>query len=456
MGLDIQLAVELATRFNGEIINSDAMQMYKGLPVITNKIPMNERNGIPHHLLDVVELQEQPWTVRNFVTEAQRLVREIRSRGRLPMVVGGTGYYMHALLFRDALLEEEIGGEEDFEEKNSSSFRDGEENPQFDLLDRPTDEIFAKLQEVDPDIASRWHPKDRRKIQRSLEIFLHTGRKASEIYREQQQKSLIPRPDEAHDFNQSNGVPGERMRYDTLVLWLNADDLILKQRLNTRVRKMIADGLLDEAAYMAQTEANLKSAGVLVDKSKGIWVAIGYKELACLLENRPEMVDGAGEGPLVPEAEVEAIQAGTRQYAKRQSRYLRIRFANAIRTSNATARFFLLDGTDLEHWQTNVYHNSENLVEAFLNGDDLPDPAHLSPSAARIFSTIADSHQNPGSGFHARRCDICRKVLMTEKEWEGHLRSNGHKKAVEAQRKRTRNLSALGSQDSSDDVSTGG
>src|SRR5689334_20221731 len=94
-----KLAVELATRYNGEIINADAMQMYKGLPIITNKLTTEEQRGIPHHLLGSIELHEDPWVVTQFKKEATRIISEIRGRGKLPIVVGGTSYYLDGLLF---------------------------------------------------------------------------------------------------------------------------------------------------------------------------------------------------------------------------------------------------------------------------------------------------------------------------------------------------------------------
>lgn len=89
--------MEIAKRHGGEIVNADAMQLYEGLPVVTNKITTSEQQGIPHHLLGCIGLKEETWTVGKFVKEALTVIEEIRSRGRLPIVVGGTHYYTQAV-----------------------------------------------------------------------------------------------------------------------------------------------------------------------------------------------------------------------------------------------------------------------------------------------------------------------------------------------------------------------
>lgn len=103
--------MDLASRFNGEIINGDAMQMYRGLPIITNQIPVEERNGVPHHLISCVELDEQPWFVGRFRSESLRLIDDIHARGKTPVLVGGTHYYTQAVLFKDQLLGAGGGGD---------------------------------------------------------------------------------------------------------------------------------------------------------------------------------------------------------------------------------------------------------------------------------------------------------------------------------------------------------
>ncbi|KIW20582.1 tRNA dimethylallyltransferase [Exophiala spinifera] len=428
-----KLAVDLATRFNGEIINGDAMQMYKGLPIITNKIPQEERNGIRHHLLDFIGLEEPPWTVHKFVKESTKVVDEIRSRGKLPILVGGTHYYTHALLFKDETLsaDEEEGGTEDAEAKGSEDLA---------ILSRSTEEIFAKLQEVDPQMAVRWHPRDRRKIQRSLEIWLKTGRKASEVYAAQQErKGAIGRNSGSGSMSgdlKSMIDSGQvsALRYPTLLLWLEAEDAVLKERLNARVDSMVESGLVDEAAALASLENGMVKRGSPVDKTMGIWVSIGYKELGPYIQEQQASGADSPQSSRALAQAVEAVKAGTRRYAKRQNRYIRIRLANALQQAGEFNMLFLLDGTDLENWDTKVFEQAQALVKSFLDGEALPEHKSLSELADSILS--ASNEGGVTDSRVARKCETCDKILMTTDQWNRHLSSRGHKKAAVAQRKR--------------------
>ncbi|KAK4934598.1 tRNA dimethylallyltransferase, mitochondrial [Elasticomyces elasticus] len=428
-----KLAVDLATKFNGEIINSDAMQMYKGLPIITNKIPEHERNGIKHHLLDFIGLEEAPWTVTQFVRESSRIIDDIRSRGKLPVVVGGTHYYTHALLFPDATLTDEAGNAK----PDVHTSTNGEED--FPILSRPTEEIFQKLQEVDSEMASRWHPRDRRKIQRSLEIWLRTGRKASEVYAEQEQRRLVDHDDyEGDQPGQVDGISTHEvvtgLRFPTLLLWLEADDAVLKPRLNDRVDTMVKSGLVDEAVTLSKLDKALSRQGIPANKSMGIWVSIGYKELQPWVdEHQTRVLDSAQPSATLTEA-IESVKAGTRRYAKRQNRYIRIRLANALQEAKQFNMLFALDCSDLTKWDSEVSEHAERLVQSFMSGDELPDHKSLSPMAGKLL-TAADQSLSKSNRV-AKTCDICEKTMLTDKEWHLHLGSRGHKKMVAATRKR--------------------
>ncbi|KAJ4115105.1 tRNA dimethylallyltransferase, mitochondrial [Fusarium oxysporum] len=189
------LAVELATRLNGEIINADAMQLYNGLPIITNKITVEEQRE-----------------------EATRTIREIRGRGRLPILVGGSQYYVDPILFKEVILD-------DIDLDMSKS---------FPILQESGEAMLHELRKVDPVMADRWHPKDRRKIQRSLEIYLRSGKRASEYYAEQQARKEAAQQD-------ANKQP-----WENLLFWVYSERDVLRDRLDKRVDKMQTSGLMDE------------------------------------------------------------------------------------------------------------------------------------------------------------------------------------------------------------------
>ena len=423
------------------------MQMYKGLPIITNKIPEGERNGIPHHLLDFIALHEKPWKVHQFVKESLRVVDEIRERGKLPILVGGTHYYSHALLFKDAILgredKDKEEGEKEQEQDQSDDDDDDESDHQWPILSRPTNEIFSKLEEVDPESASRWHPKDRRKIQTALRIWLRSGRKASDIYAEQQaRRTDSARPSTSSDPNDQISKSETGLRFPTLLLWLEAEDAVLKERLNRRVDSMIEDGLISEARLMAQVEASLNKTDNPVDRTKGIWISIGYKELEPYLQleesgTHKNQESNSAQEKILHEA-IEAVKAGTRQYAKRQNRYIRVRLADALADAGQLRQLFLLDSTKLDQWESMVLQPAERLASSFLEGNDLPDPATLSPLAEKWLGKVGTGNNN--AKRLARTCEVCNKVLMTDHEWDGHLSSRGHKNTVAAQKRRMRQL----------------
>ncbi|EER40572.1 tRNA isopentenyltransferase [Histoplasma capsulatum H143] len=297
-----QLAVDLATRFNGEIINGDAMQLYKGLPIITNQIPTEERKGIPHHLLGCIGFDQEPWHVSHFKRECLRTIKEIRGRGKLPVLVGGTHYYTQAVLFKEAILDRD--GEGDEESGNADRERmvtDGNseiskiatpQSEKFPILNASPEVILQKLREVDPVMASRWHPNDTRRIYRSLEIYLQTGRPASEIYQEQQRlkdaASILDNHSlhdlsyvENHATTRSSpaSVGPSHLRFPTLLFWVHTEDGELTRRLSQRVDNMAEQGLVAEAESLFNYLNQKHAQGVEIDRTRGVWVSIGFKEL---------------------------------------------------------------------------------------------------------------------------------------------------------------------------------
>lgn len=421
--------------------------MYSGLPIVTNKIPEHERNGIPHHLIDQIGLGETPWTVNGFVEETSRIITGIRERGKVPVVVGGTNYYVFSLLFEEATLgvdPDDSGGRSD---KGSDSEAEKVEmdddvevavvenvdvtngnttTPDLSILDEPTDVVLAKLRELDPIMADSWHPRDRRKIQRSLEICLKSGRKASEIYEEQ---NLIRRQQSI------STLEAPTLRYKPLIFWLEAEDAVLKDRLNTRVDVMVKEGLLDEVQELRAFADEATRKGVVLNKRKGIWIAIGYKELEPWLDARQNESTDLSKITSLKDAGVEDIKASTRQYAKRQHRWIRIRLAQHLKSANMLDRLFLLDGTDLQAWEQMVAEPSESVTEQYLSGLPLAANNSLSTMAAQTFAFMQG--QDKVSGRQARHCETCQKTLMTEEEWTKHIMSRRHKKVVEGIKRRT-------------------
>ncbi|ODH48136.1 tRNA dimethylallyltransferase [Paracoccidioides brasiliensis] len=496
-----QLAIDLAAHFNGEIINGDAMQMYRGLPIITNQIPVELRQAIPHHLLGCIGVDQEPWRISHFKRECLRIIKEIRSRGKLPVLVGGTHYYTQAVLFKESILDR--GGEGKSESESESEGDgdgdgDGEKgenvmaentvepskttlrSEDFPILYESPEVILQKLREVDPVMASRWHPRDTRKIRRSLEIYLQTGKPASEIYQEQQRLKDAARkahnsfgpdlPEEA-----STAVPSTtsteagQLRFPTLLFWVHTKDEELTHRLSQRVDNMADKGLVAEAESLFNYLNEKKAQGVDIDRTRGIWVSIGFKELepyfralsSSSSSSSSSVNGGSGNaaavtavGATTPEQLerlkqtcLASIKTATRQYSRQQIKWIRGRLWNALTDARATRQLYVLDSTDVtsnaDAWDTAVRKPAERVVGAFLAGDSAgcPVPWELSETAREIFERelkiLVGGAAEGGEGggrqrtvYRCSTCDVCGITVQSDEQWEMHVKGRRHKRAV--------------------------
>jgi tRNA dimethylallyltransferase len=429
-----QLAVDLAARFNGEIINGDAMQMYRGLPIITNQIPLAERKDIPHHLLSCVDLEAEAWRISHFKKEALRLITEIRSRGKLPILVGGTHYYTQAVLFREQLVGEGSDGEDGVDgvegdvELPSTSMANAAStststSEKWPILDSSPEILMEKLREVDPVMAARWHPKDTRKIRRSLEIYFQTGRPASEIYAEQQIQK-------AKAVSQSEGL----LRFEnTLIFWVHAEKEILNARLDARVDDMVQQGLLDEAESMFEFLSRKEAQGIPVDLTRGVWVSIGFKELAPYFTARREGHLSEEELDTLRSRCIESIRTATRQYGGSQVKWIRNKLWRALAETDMTGRLYLLDSSDVSQWGGCITDPSEKIVQSMLRSEATPDPKSLSVLARTVLGAKEEQAQaQPGSAMTSFTCDVCGKTVVGDEQWEIHLKSYSHKRGVKS------------------------
>ena len=322
-----------------------------------------------------------------------------------------------------------------------------ETTSRFSVLDGPTGPMLERLREVDPVMADRWHPNDRRKIRRSLEIFLSTGRKASEIYEEQRglrhgsTRSTASHQDRDGGDADMDGsdilahASGKRapMRFPTLILWIHADQNTLKSRLDARVDTMVRDGLLSEVEQLDSYLQDETAKAHVVDRTRGIWVAIGYKQFKPYLAM---VTKGNGSERDLELRKVEAIdqtKAATRQYAKRQTRWIRIKLWNAVMKSEQSRNMFLLDGSILENWSQDVKRLAAELLEAFLNGLPLPEPFGLSSAAERMFGGNGPDDLGDRRDLWVRKtCKVCDVTAVTEKDWVQHVQGRTHRRATKS------------------------
>ncbi|KAK6459187.1 IPP transferase-domain-containing protein [Scheffersomyces xylosifermentans] len=420
-----QFSIDLAQAINGEIINADSMQVYKKLDNITNKHPIKERAGIPHHVMDHVNWDEK-YFIHRFSKEANDAIKDIHSRGKIPIVIGGTHYYLQNLLFNNKTIE---GAPSD---KNEQANEIQLTEEQVSILDGPVDRIFETLKTIDPVISEKFHPQDRRKLRRALEIFYRTGEKPSTIYHEQKIEELEE----------------SSLRYNTLLFWVFSDPEVLKDRLDKRVDTMMESGARSEIEELYEV---YEKQDPKPDCGSGIWQVIGFKEFLPWLDSKGDESVNDKTRKLLFENGIERMKIRTRQYAKYQVKWIRKLLSVELQKE---ARFnfkyggklYLLDATDLTKWQENVGKIGMEIARQFLaNGPSavtIPQaPEHLQDIIPKedFFSNFK-SNKTLGSESNWKHyeCSVCKDkdgkplVAVGEASWKIHIESRRHSRSVSA------------------------
>jgi tRNA dimethylallyltransferase len=261
------LAVALAQRLGGEIVNADSMQLYAGMDIGTAKLPPGQRGGVPHHLLDVWPVTKSA-AVAEYQADARRCIAGIASRGRLPVLVGGSGLYL-----RGALDRLEFPGE-------SPEVRT---RLVAELAETGPARLHARLAAVDPEAAASILPSNGRRIVRALEVIELTGR-----------------PFTAR-------MPGFESVYDAVQVGLDTDPAVLDERVARRVERMAASGLVDEVR-------GLLPSGLRGSPTAG--KALGYAQVLSVLDESGTVVGD------VEAALADTVRA-TRRFVRRQRSWFR-------------------------------------------------------------------------------------------------------------------------------------
>ena len=254
-----KMSIELAKQLNGEIISGDSMQIYRGMDIGTAKATMDERQGIPHHLIDEKN-PDEPYSVAAFQQTVRAKIEEIKSRGKLPIIVGGTGLYIKSVLY-----DYEFAGESESKEIDEAKYGH-----------LSNEELHAKLATVDEAGAKDIHPNNRKRVIRALEIYETSGVKKSEMIEKQEHKMI----------------------YDACLIGLTDDRNVLYDRINKRVDTMYETGLVEEVKALFDEGIPAESQSIR---------AIGYKELYDYFK-----------GLISLEESKELIKRNSRRYAKRQ------------------------------------------------------------------------------------------------------------------------------------------
>ena len=267
-----RVAIEIAKRLGGEIVSADSMQVYRRMDIGTAKATPSERAEVPHHMLDVAEPWEN-YSVARYVSDAKEAVLDIASRGKLPVIAGGTGLY----------VDSRLSGRECSESPGDSGLRE-KLNLEYDRLGG------EKMASVDPERAGKLSANDRKRIVRALEIYSLTGKTITE---HDEQTKLTPRP------------------YRVFKVFLNSEDRnVLYSRIDERVDLMFEEGLLNEVKALLDEGVSPECTSMQ---------AIGYKETALAIAGKCSLEEAR-----------DAIKQGSRRYAKRQLTWFN-RYTDAFR-----------------------------------------------------------------------------------------------------------------------------
>ncbi|XP_071394794.1 tRNA dimethylallyltransferase [Centroberyx affinis] len=395
-----KLAIEIGKRVQGEIISADSMQVYQGLDIITNKVTAEERAQCRHHMISFVDPLVSGYTVVDFRNKALALIEDMHSRDKLPIIVGGTNYYIESLLWRvlvDAGQENEESGKEG----------GGAPNRKVELEKLGGAELHKRLMEVDPKMAAMLHPNDARKIARSLQVHEETGVPHSRWLEEQ-------RGQEGGD-----GLGGPLRYPDPCIFWLHADMDALDKRLDARVDEMLSVGLIEELRDFHVRYNQQKVQDHSQDYQHGIFQSIGFKEFHDYL-TAPES-STQQEKDTLRDKGIEALKIATRRYARKQNKWVRNRFLK--RPGDDVPAVYGLDVTDVSRWEETVLKPALQILDSLSKGEQ--------PAAEPI--RVEGAEQRNKRSRHT--CDLCDKVIIGDLEWTAHLKSKKHHYHVRKKRK---------------------
>lgn len=262
-----KLSIHLAKQYNGEIISGDSMQIYRGMDIGTAKVKPEEQEGIPHHLIDILEPHED-FSVSDFQALALQKIDKIHAMDKLPLLVGGTGLYVQSVTHHFQFSE--VGGDKEVRERWEAY-----------LQQHGAEALHQVLTMKDPEYAKELHPNNARRVIRALEVIESTGQSMS-AYQQ--------------DWNRTSP-------YQLVMIGLTMDRKVLYDRINRRVDQMIEEGLLEEVQ-------GLLSLGLPPDTTA--LQAIGYKELILYIQGQMNLDEA-----------IELLKRNSRRYAKRQLTWFR-------------------------------------------------------------------------------------------------------------------------------------
>lgn len=443
-----KLAIDLARRFNGEILSVDSMQVYKGLDIVTNKVTEEEQIQAKHHMIDVLE-PHQRFNVIDFRLRSLSILDDLLEAKKLPIIVGGTNYYMESIIWKNFLLgpTNELT-EANKESPDSSTTIDAEIKLIRDLPDeclhtkddiKDVETFFSKpiynfglrhieseslweiLEQVDPKTAHWFHPRDKRRIVRCLQVIQEKRKTYGEMLTDVNKSE--------HGDKSSLGGP---LRFSpTCVIWLSCDKDILHKALEDRVDLMLERGLLAELErFHLEYNAKRLASGQEANYEQGIFQTIGFKEFHDYL-TMSETERASDKGQKVLQTSIQAMKQSTKRYAKRQLSWIKRRFLQPG-ARDLPPIFKLPTVFDESKWQDSVMKPAIEIVDSFVSDRPLEDAS----KALQAELEDIERDNQPGKYY----CETCDKIFIGSKTIETHLKSRVHKRRSDSLSKRAKRL----------------
>lgn len=460
-----KLAIELARRFGGEIISADSMQVYRGLDIVTNKVTSEEQSQAKHHMIDFLDPMQR-YSVVDFKRKSLDIINDLMSKGSLPIVVGGTNYYIESLVWKALLIDNKKDG---CDSDNSDPEAGDSDDPlaetlmdrEYSVIQKSTtsnlhteedltsvDKFFKKqiyneafghiaseklwgiLEQVDATAAYLYHPHDKRRIIRCLQIIQNKGRKYTDLLKENN-KSV-----DLHDKERiSLGGP---LRFNpTCVFWLNCDDQVLLDKiLDDRVDEMLNRGLLAELENFHEDHNKKRLLNnEKLDYTKGIFQSIGFKEFHdyLMLESKLKCSE---KGNKILKQSIEMMKLSTRRYARYQIKWIKKRLLNSrARDLPMVFKLTIPNHRDSElesKWIEQVREPAFDIVASLLDGKE---------PIGDVTIHTEEFHYEPVINTPAKYyCEPCDRTFIGSNYIDVHLKSKTHQRGVTADAKRRKKL----------------
>ncbi|KRZ09448.1 Amyloid beta A4 precursor protein-binding family B member 2 [Trichinella zimbabwensis] len=391
-----ELAVELCLHAGGEIVSADAMQMYAGLAIATNKSTVEERRNVNEHLVSNLHPLTFGYTVQHFRQQALQTIAAVQSRGRLPVLVGGTNYYIESLIWNTLLCDDQP----------SHTGHCYYQDLPAGLLTMDGERLLDELRKVDPDMACRLHPNNRRRLLRSLQVWHGTGRRQSELV---EQQRLCD-------------VEQKLLFQNCLILWLRIDRQLLHKRLQARLERMLERGLKDELIEFYDTfydQYVAKRNSIANDnQAKGAFQCLGFKEFLPFLRLQPEARHST-HGLEIFQRCLEQLHMATCRYAKKQVKWIENRIVR--RPGSVALPVYALDiHADTPHSFSHCIAQALSLVDWFLS------PGTVPPVMEPLNQKSLDWKAHDDKLLYVR-CETCNRYIA-KNQWNAHALSKKHRR----------------------------